>query len=232
MNLSRLIRVVFLFSAAALPAYANNPAQLAPAPVKDSLPRAYRDLHPDSGTMLTFLTPKNMYREVNPVLPIDAALQAVAAKPATPVRAVADETATFSKDGTAGHLARVTAYWPGEPGDYYTTMHMSSTGVHLQVGHCAVDPSIIPYGSLVEIPGVGDFLAVDTGSAVVSRLAARAGRTVAERGALVIDLYFASESDGQQFASHAPSYVTINWRSPGSLGQEAKLARSLASGEE
>ena len=64
-----------------------------------------------------------------------------------------------------GCLARVTAYWPSE-GDYYTRHSLSSTGVRLHDGHCAVDPSIIPYGSVVDISGVGKFLAVDTGTAV------------------------------------------------------------------
>jgi cystine transport system substrate-binding protein len=60
-----------------------------------------------------------------------------------------------------GRLGRVTAYWAGE-GDYDTGRLLSATGVRLHGGHCAVDPSIIPYGSMVEVAGVGKFLAVDT----------------------------------------------------------------------
>ena len=95
-------------------------------------------------------------------------------------------------------LARVTAYWAGE-GDYYTGRCISATGVRLHDGHCAVDPSIIPYGSVVEIAGVGKYLAVDTGSAVISRTAAReGGRTAAERHALVVDLFFEDRERGRE----------------------------------
>jgi hypothetical protein len=129
------------------------------------------------------------------------------------------------------HLARLTAYWVGE--DYYTTHHLSSTGVHLHVGHCAVDPSVIPYGSVVQVPGVGVFLAVDTGSAVVSRTAARAaGHTTAEKGALVVDLFFETQNEGEEFAAHHPTFATINWWTPRSVGRKAAAARSLFADED
>jgi 3D (Asp-Asp-Asp) domain-containing protein len=134
----------------------------------------------------------------------------------TPVRASAD-----------GRLARVTAYWAGE-GDYYTGRCISATGVHLHDGHCAVDPKIIPYGSVVEIAGVGKFLAVDTGSAVISRTAARAGgHTAEERNAIVIDLFFANRSEGEKFAAADSKFVSISWWTPTSMAMEAKAARSL-----
>ncbi len=99
---------------------------------------------------------------------------------------------TFDEDAAASgeRLARVTAYWRDE-GDYYTGRCLSATGVRLHDGHCAVDPNIIPYGSVVDIKGVGTFLAVDTGSAVISRTAAReGGQTSAQRHAIVVDLFF------------------------------------------
>jgi 3D (Asp-Asp-Asp) domain-containing protein len=74
-----------------------------------------------------------------------------------------------------GRLARVTAYWPGE--DYYTNRRLSATGVRLRDGFCAVDSSIIPYGSVVTIPGLGDYLAMDTGTAVISRKAGSFSRS-------------------------------------------------------
>ena len=130
------------------------------------------------------------------------------------------------------HLARLTAYW-AEEGDYYTRHGVSATGVHLHVGHCAVDPSIIPYGSVVSIPGIGQFLAVDTGSAVVSRTAAREdGHTEAERGALVIDLFFDDEGEGEKFASDGAKYVAVSWWTPSATADEAKLARSLFADED
>jgi 3D (Asp-Asp-Asp) domain-containing protein len=111
-------------------------------------------------------------------------------------------------------LGRVTAYWASE-GDYFTGRLTSATGVHLHEGHCAVDPSIIPYGSVVEVAGVGKFLAVDTGSAVVNRKAAREdAHTSEERKALVIDLFFESRKAGQTFAATGPKYASISWWTP------------------
>jgi 3D (Asp-Asp-Asp) domain-containing protein len=136
------------------------------------------------------------------------------------------------KSNIKGRLARLTAYWAGE-GDYYTGRCLSSTGIHLHGGHCAVDPSIIPYGSVVEIPGIGEFLAVDTGSAVVSREAAReAGHTPAERGALVIDLFFEHSSDGERFAANGAKFVPISWWTPQSTGDDARQARSVFAEED
>lgn len=137
-----------------------------------------------------------------------------------------------AKGAIAGRLARLTAYWAGE-GDYYTGRHLSSTGIHLHGGVCAVDPSIIPYGSVVVIPGVGQFLAADTGSAVVSREAAReAGRTLAERSALVIDIFFDHRSDGEAFAAEKPKYVPISWWTPSSTSNAAQAARGVFADED
>jgi hypothetical protein len=129
-------------------------------------------------------------------------------------------------------LARVTAYWAAE-GDYYTRHHLSSTGVRLHDGHCAVDPNIIPYGSVVAIAGIGTFLAVDTGTAVIERTAAReAGRTEAERHALVVDLFFESRRAGEAFASSAAKWAAISWWTPGQKNSSAKEARSMFADED
>jgi 3D (Asp-Asp-Asp) domain-containing protein len=110
----------------------------------------------------------------------------------------------------------LTAYWASE-GDYYTRQGISSTGIHLHDGYCAVDPKIIPYGSVVTISGLGKYLAVDTGSAVISRTAAvETGRTSEERAALVIDLYFESRADGENFAASGPKFASITWETPNS----------------
>ena len=66
-------------------------------------------------------------------------------------------------------------------------MAKSATGTRLHVGHCAVDPKKIPYGSRVVLPDGTTLAAVDTGSAVQNRKAARrAGRNSDERSAIVI----------------------------------------------
>ena len=131
-----------------------------------------------------------------------------------------------------GRLARVTAYWPAE-GDYYTRHSVASTGVRLHDGHCAVDPNIIPYGSVVAIAGIGTFLAVDTGTAVIERTAAReAGHTYAEKHALVIDLFFASRRAGEAFASSAAKWAPISWWAPGQKSSDAKSARNMFADED
>jgi len=142
-------------------------------------------------------------------------------------RSSSSSTSSSSHGTTGGRLARLTAYWAGE-GDYYTGKCMSSTGIHLHDGHCAVDPRIIPYGSTVEIPGMGKYLAVDTGSAVISREAAReTARTPEERNALVIDLFFSSRRDGERFAASATKYAQITWTSPRSTASTQDVSSSV-----
>ena len=133
--------------------------------------------------------------------------------------AVDAEMARAAKKGISGghalgnRLARLTAYWCGE--DHYTRAHLSATGVRLHAGHCAVDPSVIPFGSIVQVQGLGTFLAVDTGSDVVSRKAAReSGHSKIERKALVIDLFFERRSEGEKFAAEGPKFASITWWSP------------------
>jgi 3D (Asp-Asp-Asp) domain-containing protein len=118
-----------------------------------------------------------------------------------------------------GRLARLTAYWPGE--DHDTNHRLSATGVRLRDGYCAVDSSIIPYGSIVEIPGVGNYVAVDTGTAVISRKAAKeSGHNPEERSALVIDLYFASRRAGELFSEVGPKFAMIAWEPSGGGNRE------------
>jgi len=137
-------------------------------------------------------------------------------------------SSSSSHKASGGRLARLTAYWSGE-GDYYTGRGLSSTGIHLHEGHCAVDPRIIPYGSVVQIDGLGKYLAVDTGSAVISREAAReTGHNPEERNALVIDLYFESRRDGERFAAHGPKYAAISWTAPRSTASNQDVHGSLA----
>src|SRR5256885_12781613 len=95
--------------------------------------------------------------------------------------------------GDKSLLARVTVYWArgGRGADHYTRQHKSATGLRLHQGHCAVDPRKIPYGSRVLLPDGTTLAAVDTGSAVRNRKAARgSGRTAYERSAVVIDKFF------------------------------------------
>jgi 3D (Asp-Asp-Asp) domain-containing protein len=116
-------------------------------------------------------------------------------------------------------LARVTSYWvgEGESGKY------TSTGGRLRVGHCAVDPKRIPYGSKVVFPD-GTFTAVDTGPAVISRKAARAcGRTASQLKAIVVDRFFESKREAMAWTNANPEFMTLHVVSPGSHSEPSEL---------
>ena len=115
-------------------------------------------------------------------------------------------------------LARVTVYWArgGHGADRYTRQHKSATGLRLHQGHCAVDPKRIPYGSRVVLPDGSALSAVDTGSAVRNRKAARrSGRTVPERNAIVIDKFFETKSQALAWANSNPPFVSVKVVPPG-----------------
>src|SRR3989440_6115569 len=114
--------------------------------------------------------------------------------------------------GDKSLLARVTVYWAqgGHGADQYSRQHKSATGTRLRVGHCAVDPKRIPYGSRVVLPDGTTLSAVDTGSAVRNRNAARrAGRTGSERSAVVIDKFFETKQQALSWANSNPPFVNV-----------------------
>jgi hypothetical protein len=107
-------------------------------------------------------------------------------------------------------LARVTVYWRGDgSGD-----HASSNGARLRESHCAVDPKNVPYGSKVAFPDT-TCVAVDTGSDVVNRKAARlSGRNLAERNAIVIDRFFETKQKALAWAKAHPHFMTVQILTP------------------
>ena len=131
-------------------------------------------------------------------------------------------------------LARVTVYWAsgGKGSDPWTRRHVCSTGARLQAGHCAVDPRRVPYGSKV-ILSDGTLVAVDTGSAVRSRKAARlSGRTAAERNAIVIDRFFETKQQALAWARRNPYFMFVrisppNLRSGASFTQPQKVSQAV-----
>ncbi|HWY40529.1 MAG TPA: hypothetical protein VNX27_07010 [Chthoniobacterales bacterium] len=109
-------------------------------------------------------------------------------------------------------LARVTVYWArgGRGSDQYTRQHKSATGQRLQQGHCAVDPRKIPFGSKVVLPDGTALSAVDTGTAVQNRKAARkSGRTLNERNAVVVDKFFETKRQALLWANSNPPFVNV-----------------------
>jgi 3D (Asp-Asp-Asp) domain-containing protein len=124
---------------------------------------------------------------------------------------VTKTTTTRKTVQTQSLLARVTVYWAGGRGsDRYTRQHKSSTGQRLRQGHCAVDPRKIPYGSQVIFPDRTGLVAVDTGSAVRSRKAARrGGRTIHEKNAIVVDRFFETKGQALAWARRNPAFMTV-----------------------
>lgn len=100
-------------------------------------------------------------------------------------------------------LARVTSYWAGEGSKY------ASTGGRLRPGNCAVDPKRIPYGSKVVFPDAV-CTAVDTGTAVVSRKAARlSGRTVSQLKAIVVDRFFDTKREADAWTNAHSEFMML-----------------------
>ena len=96
-------------------------------------------------------------------------------------------------------MARVTYYW----GDAIT-----STGAKPVCGKTiAVDPKIIPYGSKVTIPQMGkSFKAVDTGSSVVARTAAK---KLGRHDAIVVDVFCSSRAVAMQKIRKYPLFMKV-----------------------
>jgi len=126
-------------------------------------------------------------------------------------------SAAFAREESV--LARVTSYWvgEGESGKY------ASTGGRLRLGHCAVDPKRIPYGSKVVFPD-GTLTAVDTGPAVVSREAARAsGRTASQLKAIVVDRFFETKRAAMDWTNANPHFMTLQIVRPGAQAEPSEL---------
>ncbi len=207
--LNRPLSLLLVVTLVTLPVHAGQrTAKTAPTPT--SLPVAA----PTASTKGARLV-ANSVLPGTVVTPKKVAAKAVAKQTAKPAPVVAAVKPTAAPATTTpaipfGRLARLTAYWTQE--DPWTAKHESSTGIRLHEGHCAVDPKLIPYGSVVQIPGMGSYVAVDTGSAVISRQAALgSGQNAAQRAALVVDLFFENRKDAENFAAHGPAYVSVSW---------------------
>ena len=126
-------------------------------------------------------------------------------------------SAAFAREESV--LARVTSYWAdeGASGKY------ASTGRRLRAGHCAVDPKRIPYGSKIVFPDRA-CTAVDTGSAVISRKAARlCGRTANQLKAIVVDRFFETKREGMAWTNAHPEFMTLHVLPPGSQSEPTEL---------
>jgi 3D (Asp-Asp-Asp) domain-containing protein len=110
-------------------------------------------------------------------------------------------TTAFAREESV--LARVTSYWASEGSK------IASTGRRLRPGHCAVDPKRIPYGSKVIFPDAV-CTAVDTGTAVVSRKAARlCGRTASQLKAIVVDRFFETKREADEWSNAHSEFMML-----------------------
>ncbi|HWY40490.1 MAG TPA: 3D domain-containing protein [Chthoniobacterales bacterium] len=117
-------------------------------------------------------------------------------------------TPAFAREQSV--LARVTSYWAGEGSKF------ASTGRRLHPGHCAVDPKRIPYGSKIVFPDAV-CTAVDTGTAVVSRKAARlCGRTASQLKAIVVDRFFDTKREAEEWSNGHSEFMMLRVVPPGS----------------
>jgi len=119
-------------------------------------------------------------------------------------------TSTINSDGSYEVEARITFYSPDEPtSDYNTRQGLASkTDVYgkLQQGKSvAIDPAIIPYGTNISIPSLGDnFIAMDTGGAVIRRTASRN-----TGGQPVIDVFVSSYAEQLKLERNYPSVIKV-----------------------
>ena len=80
----------------------------------------------------------------------------------------------------------------------------------IRAGHCAVDPKRIPYGSKIVFPDRA-CTAVDTGSAVISRKAARlCARTASQLKAIVVDRFFETKREAMAWTNAHPEFMTLH----------------------
>jgi len=117
-------------------------------------------------------------------------------------------SAAFAREESI--LARVTSYWTDEGSKY------ASTGRRLRPSHCAVDPKRIPYGSKLVFPDAV-CTAVDTGTAVISRKAARlCGRTASQLKAIVVDRFFETKLEADAWSNAHSEFMMLRVVPPGS----------------
>lgn len=97
---------------------------------------------------------------------------------------------TVTTTSANGEVFHITVYVPDDKWGYSTAMGITSS--HLQT--CAVDPSVIPLGKIVEVNGLS-LLACDTGNRVKGK---------------VIDIFYdGTEEEAQQWINSFGDYHTV-----------------------
>jgi 3D (Asp-Asp-Asp) domain-containing protein len=116
-----------------------------------------------------------------------AEIMSAAAHEPAPAAATPDAAHAAAPDVTGPRLLTVTA-------TAYSLTGRTATGLPLAIGVVAVDPSVIPLGTRMTIPGYGEAVAADTGGAI--------------RGA-VIDVWLPTEAQARAWGRRAVT-VTLH----------------------
>ncbi|MES2309265.1 MAG: hypothetical protein V4507_10450 [Verrucomicrobiota bacterium] len=113
-----------------------------------------------------------------------------------------EKSSSVTKKDESTFKARITFYYPNEARSGFR----SAKGDRLVPWKsAAVCFRTIPYGSKIKVPGIGTLIAQDTGSAVISRKAARQqGQNVP-----VIDVCVASKADMDRMQRDFPMFVDV-----------------------
>lgn len=114
---------------------------------------------------------------------------------------------TVSKGSSKTVIARITFYYPNEAKSGFK----SAKGDRLiPWKSAAVCFRTIPYGSKIKVPGLGNFIAQDTGSAVISRKAAKKfGKNVP-----VIDICVTDRKELKRISQEFPKFVEVQIQRP------------------
>jgi 3D (Asp-Asp-Asp) domain-containing protein len=144
-------------------------------------------------------------REFHKILTISALmLVAALGSPAhSKGRSLSKSSSTISESASESTFkARITFYYPNEARSGFK----SAKGDRLVPWKsAAVCFRTIPYGSKIKVPGIGTLIAQDTGSAVISRKAARGqGQNVP-----VIDVCVANRADMVRMQKDFPMFVEV-----------------------
>lgn len=102
-------------------------------------------------------------------------------------------------------LVRITVYWAkGSGSDHDTRKFKSASGEKLREGwSVAADPSIFPFGTVLNIKGIGTRKVTDTGTAVKEKKASGGKYPV-------IDLFFEDKNNALEFANNYPKIVKVS----------------------
>ena len=120
------------------------------------------------------------------------------------VAKAADEATTRAEQSLSSKkmLVRVTYYGPDAK--YGTSISSTTKRKASQGRTAAVDPDIIPYGSIIHLPGIGKLVAEDTGTDVKNRKAS------ADHGGIpVIDVYVGDEDEAEKLSREMPETMVV-----------------------